>query len=73
MSVCVVCTARAHGAPLCFKCLEAISDAVPAFADLDVKTERGREIVRVEVCRALTRSRDDAIALESYRGFRDAT
>ena len=67
---CVICTARSGASPLCDDCLEAVSDAVPAFADLDVKTERGRSIVRAEVCLALARSRDDAIVLESFRGQR---
>lgn len=64
---CIVCTARGGGAPLCDHCLVALSDAVPAMFDCDLKTEEARAVVRRDVAHALSRSRDDALLLESYR------
>lgn len=63
-SVCLVCTAKHRGAPLCFDCVVALADAVPPIADYDVETESSRDVVRRAVASVLGRVRFAALVEE---------
>lgn len=69
---CLVCTSMADNDQdlVCLACIEAISDMIPPFAGVYIRTPRGRAIVRREMAEALARIRDNVIFIE--RGTPDA-